>query len=77
MTSIYTWWPKVTFELRSGMTTWRSIDASFLPTASGTERAAALLGGIIFSISDIALGKLITPVPHQYQTNINSLTFYG
>ena len=50
------------------MTTWRSIDASFLPAASGTERAAALLGGIIFSISDIALGKLTTPQP-QYHTN--------
>ena len=47
------------FELWSGMTTWRSIDASFLPSASGTERASALLGGIIFSISDIALGELL------------------
>ena len=51
--------PVKVFELWSGMTTWRSIDASFLPSASGTERASALLGGIIFSISDIALGELL------------------
>ena len=60
----------MTFELWLGMTTWRSIDASFLPAASGTERAAALLGGIIFSISDIALGRLdftsTTSIPHHY-----------
>ena len=68
MTFSALWWAQVTFELWSGMTTWRSIDASFLPAASGTERAAALLGGIIFSISDIALGKLTTPLPHQYHT---------
>ena len=65
------------------MTTWRSIDASFLPGASGTERAAALLGGIIFSISDIALGESnktvqlhrnhtnTTPIPRRYHYSVH------